>query len=67
MQWYKRKQFGLKKIWHNKYKEMATERLLKTELKELPRDKSSNLQSLLMISLLTYLNIFICSHSRKSV
>lgn len=39
---YERKQFGLEKIRHNKCKEMAEERLLKTELKELPRDKNTN-------------------------
>lgn len=39
---YRRKLFGLEKVCHNKSKEMAKERLLKTELKELPRNKTSN-------------------------
>lgn len=39
---YGREQFGLEKIQHNKCTEMAKERLLKTELKNLPRNKNSN-------------------------
>lgn len=57
----------MENIGHNKCKEMAIGGLLRIELKGLPREKSSNKQSILMISLVTHLNSFICGHSRKCV